>query len=281
MDIESNRDQALAFGNLHRTNRPLVLVNAWDAASARTIEDCGAPAIATSSAAMAWSLGYSDGERVPQDEFIATVARIRRVTRLPLSVDIERGFASDAAGVRDFVQRLLDIGIAGVNIEDGIDEVAGTPRPPEPVCQRISVLRELAVQVGVALFINARTDVYFAPALEPAGRCEEAFRRAQLYVDAGADGVFLPGIRNLSDIHEMVERLDAPLNVYAGIPGIPDVDALAKAGVRRISIGCGPLQSAIALLRRIALQAHAATRFDAMLQDMEPAAAINRLFPVP
>jgi 2-methylisocitrate lyase-like PEP mutase family enzyme len=270
--------QAEALHRLHRGEKPLVLVNAWDAASAAVLQRAGAGVIATTSAGMAWSLGYADGEQVPRHEFVAACARICRVARVPVSVDIERGFGNSTDEVCGLMRDLMELGVAGVNIEDGVSPATRQLLPPQWLCERIAALRALAGQTKVPLFINARTDAYLASRDGPIDRFEAALQRARLYAAAGADGIFVPGMGRLEEVARFARSIALPLNVYAGYAGVPDVQALAAAGVRRVSLGCGPLQSALDLLGRIAAEALTQGRYDAMTQQMASAADLNALF---
>ena len=279
MTPSTSQQQAEVLHRLHGGGKLLVLVNAWDAASARVLEQAGVSVIATTSAGMAWSLGYADGERVPRDELVAACARICRVAHVPVSVDIERGFGRSTDEVCGLVRRLIGLGVAGVNIEDGVSPGTRRLLPPETLCERIGALRALAAQTKVRLFINARTDAYLAAHDDPAGRFEEAMQRARLFASAGADGIFVPGMDQLDEITRFARSVELPLNIYAGYPGVPTIDALAAAGVRRVSLGCGPLQSALGLLGRIAAETLSLGRYDAMASGMATASELNRLFP--
>lgn len=274
-----SQQQADLFRRLHSKGRILVLVNAWDAASARVVEHGGADAIATTSAGMAWSLGYADGEQMPRDEFVAACARICRVTRVPVSVDIESGFGSTTDQVCELVGRLLELGVVGINIEDGMSSETRRLLAPETLCERIARLRALALQSKVGLLINARTDAYFAVDDAPAGRFEEALRRARMFAAAGADGIFVPGMDKIDEVQRFAQAVELPLNVYAGYEGVPTVDALSAAGVRRVSLGCGPFQSALGLLGRIAAESFSQGRYSAMATGMAKVSEMNRLFP--
>jgi 2-methylisocitrate lyase-like PEP mutase family enzyme len=223
------------FRRLHAGPNPLVLINVWDAASARIVERAGAAAIATTSAGIAWSLGHPDGERLPFDDLLAACRRICSAVRLPVTVDLERGYAADAAEARERVRALLAIGVAGINIEDGIDAATGALNPIEALAERIAEIRAL----DRSLFINARTDVYFLP--RSASTFDDALQRARLCIDAGADGIFMPGLSDPATMRRAADALDRPLNVYAGYDGAPTVDELARHGARRISVGCGAL----------------------------------------
>ena len=241
----------------------------------------GASVIATTSAGMAWSLGYADGEQVPRDELVAACARICRVAHVPVSVDIERGFGRSTAEVCELVRALVDLGVVGVNIEDGVSAETRRLLPPQALCERIGALRALAMQTKLRLFINARTDVYLAAHDDPATRFEQAVQRARLYASAGADGIFVPGMDQLDEVTRFARAVELPLNIYAGYAGVPTIEALAAAGVRRISLGCGPLQSALGLLGRIAVETLTQGRYDAMTSGMATASELNRLFPPP
>jgi 2-methylisocitrate lyase-like PEP mutase family enzyme len=267
--------QTDTFHRLHAGPTPLVLVNAWDAASARVVERAGATAIGTTSAGMAWSLGYADGERMPVGELLAACARMCRVAGVPVSVDVESGFGDSTQAVVDVAGALVDMGAAGINIEDGTRPGTHELAPAEVLCERIAAIRKLDAR----FFINARTDAYFVPWDDPAARFEEAKRRARLYEAAGADGIFVPGMAGLEEIAGLASAVRLPVNVYAGYAGAPPADGLARAGARRISLGCGPLQSALGLVQRIATEAFAHGRFAAMGEGMLSVGELNGLFP--
>jgi 2-methylisocitrate lyase-like PEP mutase family enzyme len=278
VDRLTQKERAEDFRRLHAGERALVLVNAWDAASARLLEEAGQPAIATTSAGMAWSLGHPDGERMGAQDLIAACRRICRVVRAPVSVDIERGFGSTPVEVSAVVRALLDIGVVGINIEDGVTPGTGHLTPPDILAERIAALRALVRESDGALFINARIDTYFAAGIDPASRYEETVRRARIYVRAGADGIFVPGLTNLAEINQLARTVARPLNIYAGHDGVPPIPALEQAGVRRVSLGCGPLQAALALTRRIAKEAREQGTYAAMTADMIPGDEANDLF---
>ena len=270
--------RAEAFRALHGGPAPLVLLNAWDAASAAVFARAGAPALGTTSAGVAWSAGYTDGERMAFADLLRTVAGICRVVDVPVTVDIERGFGADPQAVAGNVGALIDAGAVGVNIEDGIDPATGALRPAPVAAERIAALRALAIRRGVPLFINARTDVYFLPAAHPQRSLEEAARRAQEYARAGADGAFAPGLIDLEEITRLAARLTLPLNVYAGYAGVPPVRELAAAGARRVSVGCGPLQGLLGQAEDMAHEILERGTYDGMLRGALSAASVNDLF---
>lgn len=271
------RQRAELFFRLHEEGPPLVLVNAWDAGSARVIEHAGARAIATSSAGMAWSLGYPDGEHLPAAELLAACARICRTVRVPVSVDIERGFGRTSEEVGALVCALIGLGAVGVNIEDGVIPGTHEVAAPAILCERICALRSAAERMQARLFINARIDTYLAGDADRTARFDATVRRAQRYASAGADGVFVPGLPP-EDVARLVQAVPLPLNVYAGGGWAPPIPELGRAGVRRVSLGCGPLQSGFGLLRRIAREAFGPGSTDAMSRDLPGVQEVNELF---
>ncbi|MFJ9627306.1 isocitrate lyase/phosphoenolpyruvate mutase family protein [Streptomyces sp. NPDC101175] len=241
------RDQALALHALHVPGRPLVLPNAWDAASARLAEDAGAAAVATTSAGLAWALGVPDGDRLDRDRALAAVARIASAVAVPVSADIETGFAQDPEGVADTVRAVLAAGAAGVNIEDALYGGEGVLRPVAEQAERIAAAREAADTEGVPLFVNARIDTF----LRDAGGLDAALERAAAFRAAGADGIFVPGVVEPGTVKELVDGIDGPLNVLVG-PGAPPVAELAALGVARVSAGSTVALAAYAVARRAA-----------------------------
>ncbi|MFI1363849.1 isocitrate lyase/phosphoenolpyruvate mutase family protein [Streptomyces griseochromogenes] len=242
-------DIALAFRALHVPGRPLVLPNAWDPVSAAVVAEAGAPAVATTSAGLAWALGAADGDRLDRDRALDAVARIvDAVPGIPVSADIEGGYAEDAAGVADTVRAVVVAGAVGVNIEDARHEAGGAPlRCVAEQAERIAAARAVADRAGVPLFINARIDTF----LRGAGGVEPTLERAAAFLAAGADGIFVPGAVDPETVKALVAGVDGPLNVMVG-PGAPSVAELAALGVARISAGAGLAQAAHALVRRAA-----------------------------
>ena len=233
--MNPNADAADLFHRLHRGPEILVLANAWDAGSAKLIESVGAAAIATTSAGVAWSHGYPDGNALPLELLLASVKDIVRAIKVPLTVDFEGGYAPDPAGVGLAVARLIDAGGVGINIEDGSD-------PPDALCARIEQAKAAAARSGVNLFVNARTDVYLRGLTPEPMRVGETLARAARYRDAGADGIFAAGISDPNEIAEVAEGVGLPLNVLARA-GLPPAAELKALGVRRLSAGSGITQA--------------------------------------
>jgi len=222
-----------SFRDLH-TSGLLILPNAWDAASAVVSVRAGARAVATTSAGVAWALGWPDGAAPPQTELLGAIGRIVRVAGVPVSADVEGGFSDDASEAAAFVQRAVETGIAGINLEDG----GGTA---EQLADKIAAIRGL---IGHDLFINARCDLWLRGIGRAEGRLEEAARRADLYRAAGADGLFMPGVTETATITALV-GFGMPLNLLAR-PGLADAGALEDMGVRRLSAGSNMAAAAYA-----------------------------------
>jgi len=221
--------RARMFRQLHAGPDILILANAWDAGSARLIESLGARAVATTSAGVAWSNGYPDGDALPVSLLAATIASIARVIGVPLSADIEGGYSSDPASIGETVTRVIDAGAVGINIEDG----AGTP---DLLCAKIEQTKCAATRSGIDLFVNARTDVYLRGLATGQVALDETIARAGRYRNAGADSIFVPGVVEAGDIRDIVKGVSLPLNVLSW-PGLPAYDELRALGVRRLSAG--------------------------------------------
>jgi 2-methylisocitrate lyase-like PEP mutase family enzyme len=232
------------FRKLHDNSIPLRLPNVWDAGSARLVEALGASAIATTSAGFAWALDYPDGRMLPFDEVVASVRRIVRVLHVPLSVDVENGYSDNPKIVADHIMRLLDLGIAGINIEDG-------PDPASVLASKIEAIKDAVAKSGSDLFVNARSDVFLAGLPEKSKQREESIIRGNLYASAGADGLFLPALVQSSDIETIAGATRLPLNVMA-VPGLADAAALGKLGVRRLSAGSGISQVVLGQAKALA-----------------------------
>ncbi|MES1197510.1 MAG: isocitrate lyase/phosphoenolpyruvate mutase family protein [Pseudomonadota bacterium] len=261
---------ASAFAALHQGPQPLVLANAWDAASARIVETLGGKAIATSSAAVAWAHGYADGHDLPTSRLVMTVEDIVRAVRMPVSVDAEGGYGADAAAVGKNVASLIDAGAVGINLEDGHDR-------NELHCAKIAAAREAGERAGVALFINARVDVYLKKQVPPEQAVEETIRRGRAIKAAGASGFFVPGAVRAEEIAAIAEAIDLPLNVLA-FPGLPPLAELSKLGVRRLSAGAALGRVAFAAARAAAETFLAQGDSAALLAAAGPSVDYNVLF---
>jgi 2-methylisocitrate lyase-like PEP mutase family enzyme len=263
-----NSTSAAEFHRLHREGL-LVLPNAWDAGTARLIESLGAKAIATSSAAVAWSHGYADGDRLPVALLVETVSEIARVVKVPITVDVEGGYSGDPSQAADTVAAVIDAGGVGINIEDGAGD-------PGLLRAKIEQVRATASRLGVELFVNARTDVYLKNLVPAERRLEETLARAGGYRAAGADGIFVPGVTDPSEIRTIASEVGLPLNVLARA-GLPPASELARLGVRRLSAGSGIGTAAFGRIASLATQFLRAGDSDPLIEGAMPYADVNAL----
>jgi 2-methylisocitrate lyase-like PEP mutase family enzyme len=214
------------FQLLHDTKQPLLLNNIWDAASAALVQASGAKALATSSASLAWALGYADGSYLPIDKLLSAIESIQRIAKVPLSVDIEDGYSSNPKEVANLVNRIFLLGVVGINIEDG----AGSA---ELLTEKIKTIRE---SVGNELFINARTDVYLRELAEGESAFNMVIERLNTYQKAGANGGFLPGVSDASIVMRFSDSLSLPINIMVSNLE-SDIPKFAHSKVSRFSVG--------------------------------------------
>jgi len=212
------------FCDLHHRIKPLVIANAWNVKSAQLIEKQGYDAVATSSGAIADSLGYEDGEKIPFVELLYVLRRIKSSVNIPLSVDLERGYADNLNGLNDNIQKLIDIGVAGINLEDSQGE--------EVYLKKLSSIKNHLEKTNQKLFINARTDGFLLKLPSP---LETTLRRAKLYQDAGADGLFVTAVQDIDIIKKITAATSLPVNVV-GVPKLSSIETLTECGIKRISM---------------------------------------------
>jgi len=228
-------DKAKRFAELHVKDAPLLLYNAWDAGSAKSILDAGAKAIATSSWSVAAAQGYGDGEAIPIELAEQIVGRIAATVDIPVTVDFEGGYSEDDGELAANISRLLDLGVIGINFEDRIVKGSGL-YSVDRQARRIAAIRKAAERKGVDLFINARTDVFFEHGEDAAQAVGEALDRAKAYAAVGASGFFVPGLVDDALIGQICEGVSLPVNVMV-MDGVPSNARLSELGVARISYG--------------------------------------------
>lgn len=271
--------KASILRELHHGREPLVLVNAWDAASACIVEQAGFPAVATSSAAVANSLGFADGQHVPWEEMVAAVHRIARSVRVPVTADIEAGFSSSLEDLRRSIEQIIEAGAVGVNLEDALPGHGefGPLYPAADQIARIHAARETGEKAGVPVVINARTDAFWQKGPSPEEALRNTIERGRQYLENGADCIFVPGLRKLEHISAVVEALHAPVNILAGL-NVPSIPELGKLGVKRVSFGSGPARAAMGLLKRILQEAAASGTYKFMTEGQASYDEMNALF---
>jgi 2-methylisocitrate lyase-like PEP mutase family enzyme len=223
-------DAVSAFRALHAQNRVLVLPNAWDAASAALFAAAGAPAIATSSAGLAWACGYADGDALPSPVLLKAVAAICAVVPdRAVTVDIESGYSDNPQEVADLAAALRALGVVGINLEDGLGS-------PERLVAKIAAVKASLKGDGDDIFVNARTDVFLRELASGEDAARETIARATLYARAGADGIFAPGLEQPEAIARVAAAVELPLNLMP-LPSLPPASRLFALGVRRLSAG--------------------------------------------
>jgi 2-methylisocitrate lyase-like PEP mutase family enzyme len=270
----TQKQKANAFRALHR-GRILLLPNVWDVASARIVEEAGFTAVATTSAGVAFSLGYPDGEKISRDEMLARAARIAKAVKVPVTADVEAGYGARPEDAARTAREVIEEGAVGINLEDGTEDPAHPLVELSLQLEKIHAIRETALKSGVLLVLNARTDVYLAEVGAQESRYDETLRRALAFRDAGADCVFVPGVRDIETISRLVRDVKCPVNILAG-PGSPTVGELEQVGVARVSLGSGPMRATLGLMKRIAGELQASGTYTAM-QGAPSHGEVNRL----
>lgn len=259
-------DKARHLRALHLKGEPLILFNAWDCVTARILESAGSAAVATSSAGVCFAQGYRDGQHIGRDVMLAAVARIAAAVTIPVTADLEGGYGDDISAAQATALGALEAGVAGLNFEDRPVSGEGL-LDAQLQAQRIAAIRAVGDAGGVPLVINARTDVFFGSGVPEAQQMAQTVQRAALYIEAGADCIFVPGVFSETRIAELVKNIGAPVNLLA-LPANPNPARMKDLGVARISYGSMPIQAAMgafAASARSALDSsfeHGAARMD-------------------
>jgi 2-methylisocitrate lyase-like PEP mutase family enzyme len=259
-----------AFRALHQGPELLIIPNGWDVVTSRIFEEAGFPAVATSSAAVANALGYPDGNALDVDLHLATIERIVRALNVPVSADVESGYSSDTEALGEFITRLAATGVAGYNLEDVKGD--GELYPLDVAVARVRAARAAAPDV----FLNARTDIYLMGIGPEETRLGRTLERLDAFADAGADGVFVPGVMDPIEIGKLSIGTRRPLNVLAG-PNTPDRRTLQALRVNRVSVGSGPMRRTLGVLRAIAQELRDAGTFSYTREPSVPYDELNAL----
>ncbi len=251
-DAKQHSAKAELLRKLHHGDRAVVFPNVWDATSARVVEELGYPALATTSAGIANMLGYADGQNISRDEMLSIVSLVARVVKVPVTADMEAGYANTADQMYETATALIYSGAVGLNLEDSEENESRLIDLPLYL-EKIAALREASAKLGVHLVLNARTDAYWWKGAHPEIRMSETIKRANAFRQAGADCIFVPGLKDLDHIRTFLKESPGPLNVLGG-PGTPAISELEAAGVRRISIGSGGYRTAMGIMQKLAQQ---------------------------
>jgi 2-methylisocitrate lyase-like PEP mutase family enzyme len=251
---------------LHQGPPILVLANAWDAASARIFEEAGFPAIATTSAGVANSLGYPDVERIPRNEMLWMVKRIAQAVSVPVTADVEAGYGDPVGTAR----AVLEAGAVGMNLED-----SSLDGSLADLTAQVRLIEQ--VRAASDIVINARTDVYLFAVGDEATRFDRTVERLNAYRKAGADSLFAPGVRDPETIGRLAKAVNGPLNILA-TAGVPNMQKLERLGVRRVTVGSGAMRAAMGLTQRIAKELKEHGTFAAMIEGAMSYKEANELF---
>jgi 2-methylisocitrate lyase-like PEP mutase family enzyme len=271
----SNNQAAKAnlFRDLHRGPKILVLPNAWDVASARILENAGVAAIATTSAGVAFTLGYPDGQKISRGEMLSVVARIAAKVKIPVTADVEAGYGNRPEDAALTARALIEAGAVGLNLEDRTDDRRLVDLSLQ--LEKIAAVRETSRMMGVPLVLNARTDVYLLELGKAESRFAETLNRLIAFREAGADSLFAPGIRDLEVISRLVRELQNPLNILCG-PGSPSIPELQRIGVARVSLGSSTMRATLGLVQRMAQELQTTGTYNA-LEGAPSHAEVNNL----
>lgn len=274
--MSTAKQKAEDFRRMHQAPPILVLVNAWDVASARIFASVGARAIATSSAGVAFALGYPDGQKIPRRLMIESIARIAASVDLPVTADVESGYGPGIADATDTAQAVIDSGAIGLNFEDATNDPASPLFPVDAQRRRLEAIRNAAERAGIPLVINARTDVFLGEVGEPSTRFAEAVRRVNAYRQSGADCLFIPGVTDAGTIQRLAREVAGPLNILVG-PEAPPISELESLGVRRVSVGSQIMRATLATARDAARELLEKGTYRGFLDRTIPYDELNQL----
>jgi 2-methylisocitrate lyase-like PEP mutase family enzyme len=273
--VEHQNAKATSFRAMHRGRKVLLLPNAWDVASARILEESGVGAIATTSAGVAFSLGYPDGQKISREEMLARVARVARAVKVPVTADVESGYGSRPEDAAQTARDVIAAGAVGINLEDDNHSLSTPLTDLSLQLEKIHAVKEAAIKARVLLVLNARTDVYLLEVGAPDNRYDEALKRLTAFRDAGAECVFIPGVRDPETISRFVRDLQCPVNILAG-PGSPSITELEKLGVARVSLGSAPMRATLGLLERIVKELQSTGTYNS-LEGAPPHGKVNQM----
>lgn len=277
MAKKTQAELARRFLELHEGPKILVLPNAWDVASARIFEEAGFPAIGTSSAGVAFSLGYPDGQKIRREEMLGVVRRIAEAVSVPVTADVEAGFGSTPEEVADTAREVIAAGAVGMNLEDGDESRPNFLVDVDRQKEIIRAVLEVGKGAGIPFVLNARTDILLYGIGPAETRPARAIERLNAYHSAGAPSLFAPGVKEKETIGQLARGIVGPLNILATV-GTPPVAELQQLGVARVSVGSGPMRATLGFLRRMARQLLDEGAFTLMTEGTIPYADVNRLF---
>lgn len=266
--MTTNKEQHIeSFRQLHKQKETFILPNAWDAISAIMFEQAGFKALGTTSAGIATSLGYKDGENIPFPEMLSAVERITRAVNIPVSVDLEAGYGETEAEIKEVIQQIISTGAVGINLEDG----TGNPNKPlHNLSEQVNKIKLIkTITADQSLFINARTDTYWLSIGSETERYEETIKRAQAFTEAGADCIFIPGLSDQATIEAVRKEISLPINLLA-TPTTPSLEELTEIGIERVSTGSAPFRASVTLMKSIATDLKEKQSFTSIMDGVMP-----------
>ncbi len=276
--IHDWKEKEKIFHQLHHTGKILLLPNIWDPLGALLLQDLGYPAVATSSSAIALSRGYPDGEKLPFEELLKILKCTTQRVTIPVTADVESGYATNNNILSDHIKKLIDTGIAGINFEDSIHDRKGMLDISEQ-CRKIETIRKVAKEYGSHLFINARVDVYIkAPQLNDDEKLSEAIERGKSYKNAGADGLYPIILKDHHHIEAIVKETGLPVNITL-MAGTSDINKLQQLGVARLSLASGFLKLAATTMKDIAGKLLKHEDIGTEMKEMVTSDYLNKLVP--
>lgn len=250
IDLVRQNELAAKFHELHYSDEMLVLANAWDCASAKIFEVAGFKAVATTSSGISWSCGFKDGEHIPPDLMIEIISRIAGCVTIPVTADIEAGYyGDDLKKFSDFISDVIKAGAVGINLEDG-DSKTRSLIDINFQIKKIKSVKEIANQNGVNLFLNARTDAIELAKGDLKTKIKICIERAKAFEEAGADGIFIPFVKEIKTVEELKKAIKLPLNIL--INDTVKIDELRKLKINRVSVGGKPMLASLSTLKVIA-----------------------------
>lgn len=274
MSLETNT-KAKIFADLHKKNELFILANAWDAASARIFEKAGFPAIGTTSAGIAASRGYRDGQNIPLSEMLESIEQIVSAVNIPVSADIEAGFGESPEEIVATIKKVSSLGAVGINIEDGTGNKA---HPIAEIATQTKKIRAIRKEPSLKnLWINARIDLFYLGLLGMEEAIQETIHRAQAYLEAGADSIFIFAVNNKDIISTLTHEIKGPLNVLAG-PHMPTIKELKELGVVRVSLGSAPMRATLGLLEEISTELLTLGTYHSLTNKAVPYPNLQELF---
>ncbi len=277
METAVQRKLADLFHLMHHRDEMLVLPNAWDCVSAKIFEHCGFQAVATTSAGVAWSLGYRDGEQISPEEMLKSVERIAHVLEVPVTADIEGAYIHNSyKKLEEFFYAVIEAGAVGVNIEDRCGGGA-VQCDIEYQMDVIALAKEVGRKKGINLFVNARTDSMEVVFGDRRMKAEVCIRRANAFKEAGADGIFIPFVKDIETVELLKSGIDLPLNILI-TPSL-SVSDLKKLKVNRISVGSKPMLAALNRLQKISSEMLQGDEWPSLFVETPPYNEVNNWFP--